>query len=49
MKTKLLMLSVAMSCALSSAAFAMDKVEYKAQKDAVAALGLPTESQAARS
>jgi hypothetical protein len=36
MKTRLLMLSVAISCALSSAAFAMDKVEYKTQKDAIA-------------
>ncbi len=35
MKTRLLMLSIAMSCALSNAAFAMDKVEYKAQKDTI--------------
>lgn len=36
MKTRLLMLSIAVSCTLSSAAMAMSKVEYKAQKDTIA-------------
>ena len=35
MKSKLLLLSFAVSCAFSNAAIAMTKVEYKTQKDAI--------------
>ena len=35
MKTKLLLLTVAMTCAFSNAALAMTKVEYKTQKDMI--------------
>lgn len=36
MKTKLLLLSVAMTCAFSSAAMAMTKAEHQTQKDSIA-------------
>lgn len=36
MKTRLLLLCVALSCAFSTSAFAMTKVEYKTQKDVIA-------------
>jgi hypothetical protein len=35
MKTKLLMLTLAMSCTFAGSAMAMTKVEYKAQKDTI--------------
>ena len=37
MKTKLLMLSVALSCTFAGSAIAMTKAEYKTQKDQISA------------